>query len=642
MNKCKSILIKLGSLVLFIIGFNTCVKSTCIPTDSIKVYNSDKLARYLESAECDSILQVTPVILKRIIPYLYKGEFDSVSRIFDVLDEIDIVDSLILSEIESNKGNFHYIQDQYPAALVHFKKGKDLLPKGKTNVRKYIISLINISKLESELYNFDVSLDVLDEGLEMLKEYPDPRLQYEIYNHLGTLSKNQNQLDKAKKYYTQASETEGIENNEKYIAISNVVNIHSSLEEYDSVIAKVTPIIDADFENSFTKALLYKNLCNAYIEQDQPEIASIRLNEYKNYITLKNDIRLSELYDRVKANYLNHIGAYAEASKLYKKSYRYNLKKNKVNNTKRALRGWIEAEVSTYDPRLGQRFLSFSQMTDSLYESKLQRSINKWEVKYNTSEKENEISTLKLIDEKKNILISNKNKIIKYGLVGLSILSILLYLLYSFYKKVKRANSALETEQKRLGILNREMKHRQKGYLNMAVNLLMDQREHADQAPVASALLKSEQRMRALTAVNTAIENRHQDISTLITSISEDLVFTAAQPVNLDIQIPTIDVDDNQMMTLALITNELIMNSLKYAFDHTDEPAISITLHDMDTHIEYNYMDNGSGLDGTIKGTGLGTQIVSDLILQIRGQLSIDTTDGYLSTISFPKKLTYV
>jgi two-component sensor histidine kinase len=90
-----------------------------------------------------------------------------------------------------------------------------------------------------------------------------------------------------------------------------------------------------------------------------------------------------------------------------------------------------------------------------------------------------------------------------------------------------------------------------------------------------------------------------------------------------------------------LIINELISNSLKYAFKDREKGKIILSLKVNGAELELVVQDNGVGVpkDMDIEQTDtLGLQLVSTLVEQIEGKITLDRTKGSKFVISFKSK----
>jgi two-component sensor histidine kinase len=93
---------------------------------------------------------------------------------------------------------------------------------------------------------------------------------------------------------------------------------------------------------------------------------------------------------------------------------------------------------------------------------------------------------------------------------------------------------------------------------------------------------------------------------------------------------------------LGLIKNEVVSNSLKYAFPH-GEGEITLKLYRRPEGFELQISDNGIGMPEEINFTttkSLGLQLVSALVNQLDGTVHLKKENGTCYQINF-KELKY-
>jgi two-component system, sensor histidine kinase PdtaS len=90
-----------------------------------------------------------------------------------------------------------------------------------------------------------------------------------------------------------------------------------------------------------------------------------------------------------------------------------------------------------------------------------------------------------------------------------------------------------------------------------------------------------------------------------------------------------LDVDIDTAIPLGLIVNELLTNTLKYAFPKGGNGKVYIKLEkrkDNILHLEVS--DDGVGKSGITHGTGFGGQLVSLLTQQLSGSMKEENKNG--------------
>ncbi|MNY37281.1 Histidine kinase [compost metagenome] len=90
------------------------------------------------------------------------------------------------------------------------------------------------------------------------------------------------------------------------------------------------------------------------------------------------------------------------------------------------------------------------------------------------------------------------------------------------------------------------------------------------------------------------------------------------------------DMKSKSIVPLALLVNELLLNSLKHAFKDQDQPMIFIGLTE-DVNGEINrfvltYSDNGSWAENSVPS--FGTEIIQAMAEQLEGSFTLETGDS--------------
>ena len=112
------------------------------------------------------------------------------------------------------------------------------------------------------------------------------------------------------------------------------------------------------------------------------------------------------------------------------------------------------------------------------------------------------------------------------------------------------------------------------------------------------------------------------------------------QGIRFDLNIRDIYLDINTSIPLGLISNELITNSLKYAFNGKKGGKITISASENPDALTFIVADDGVGMPPqTTEGNqkSLGLQLVRSLTRQIHGTMTMDYTNGTMYVFSIPK-----
>ncbi|MBT6502046.1 MAG: sensor histidine kinase [Deltaproteobacteria bacterium] len=109
--------------------------------------------------------------------------------------------------------------------------------------------------------------------------------------------------------------------------------------------------------------------------------------------------------------------------------------------------------------------------------------------------------------------------------------------------------------------------------------------------------------------------------------------------VRLISDVEEIPIGINQASPIGLIINELISNSLKYAFPDDRQGEIKVRMKKLDKELELTVMDNGAGMREDFdweNSSTLGLKLVRTLVEnQLDGSIDLDNTNGTKFTIKF-------
>ncbi|MCK5397741.1 MAG: sensor histidine kinase, partial [Thermoplasmata archaeon] len=111
--------------------------------------------------------------------------------------------------------------------------------------------------------------------------------------------------------------------------------------------------------------------------------------------------------------------------------------------------------------------------------------------------------------------------------------------------------------------------------------------------------------------------------------------------IKQDIQEISLDVDIS--LSLGLIINELVTNSLKHGFLNVniEEPSIKIILREEGENLILQVSDNGKGMSPNINfrdTESLGLQLVNTLADELEGKLTLEKEQGTKFILIFSKE----
>jgi two-component sensor histidine kinase len=133
------------------------------------------------------------------------------------------------------------------------------------------------------------------------------------------------------------------------------------------------------------------------------------------------------------------------------------------------------------------------------------------------------------------------------------------------------------------------------------------------------------------------------NFSEYVTTLSKNLVHTYSintKKVKLILTLDELMLNLDASIPCGLIINEIISNSLKYAFTDNRDGIIFVTLGVNKNKVKIEVGDNGIGIPENvdIKNTQtLGLQLVDTLVEQLSGTLKLNRSKGTIFSIEFNK-----
>jgi len=208
---------------------------------------------------------------------------------------------------------------------------------------------------------------------------------------------------------------------------------------------------------------------------------------------------------------------------------------------------------------------------------------------------------------------------------------------------MKELRSALADKE----VLFKEVQHRVKNNLQVISSLFSLQAEQCRSEEARTVLADSRDRVRAMALVHEQLSFHglaaEIDFAQYAGRLARYLLESyLAQPARIRVE-SAVDVTLplDQSVPCGLILQELISNSLKYAFAKDAPGEIHIELHAVNGENCLRYWDNGMGLpDGfdLRQAKSLGMQLVSDLTAQLAGQLEHFNREGAHFHLTFPAR----
>lgn len=446
--------------------------------------------------------------------------------------------------------------------------------------------------------------------LEIGKKQPLDRAS--CYNNLGLCYENIRDLDKAKEAYKKAIGIMSRITNEsdfqkKYniyftkLIENNLMELNVLGENADSILYQNTL---KEYELSFIDGLCYGGVGVLYQLADY----AFKTKDYSNAI-----------------NYVNLIN---EKTKHGKKVPKEKLPEYyKLLSQKYGKEGFINKMIYYGNLSL-KALLKQNEDYKELYSATIPLD-KEWTAKM-------------LLEREKALKAENKVKMLSYLL--LSILLVLIVIIYFSYIKqkksgiiIRRKNKIIEDALKTSKMLLKEMHHRVKNNLQLVSSIAYIEYEQNDEQ---FDFERFENRIISLSLIHRLLYStkytEHIDCKSYLEDLLGNLQNTADKPFEFVLNIDDLKLKSDQMISMGLLINELVINTVKHCNPiEGEDVAIHLSLNRVGEQLKLSYTDNGTTYNTANKteSYSLGQNLIDLLIQKLKGKSTLRFDSGYNLTV---------
>ncbi len=309
--------------------------------------------------------------------------------------------------------------------------------------------------------------------------------------------------------------------------------------------------------------------------------------------------------------------------------------------------GLLSQVLEKTDPAKAYSFLKIaSAAKDTVTNTEKSKQVKQLEIK-----EKQRIADLNLAD------VYAKNQLRFNTAVGLLLSALIIsFILYRNNRNKQKANLSLKDKNDKIEktlaelsatqtslvsrnaeneLLLKEIHHRVKNNLEVVSSLLALQSNQVEDAGTKEAMQEGQNRVQSIGIVHQKLYQGKDlgaiEMKDYFINLSESILdsFGAHKRVQVECAMDALNVDVDTAVPLGLIVNELLTNTIKYAFPDGRSGKVQITLSQAENgNLQMKVSDNGVGKNGNIAGTGFGGQLISLLTQQLDGTMKEENNNG--------------
>ncbi|ERM82007.1 histidine kinase [Rhodonellum psychrophilum GCM71 = DSM 17998] len=556
--------------------------------------------------------------------------------------------------------NFIVVDSLAPIGWSYYEKIPD---DQKDNVLGYNL-LINWALIKIIRGEPKPGLELFVKALDLLKDDKRPEIQLKIlkdkgrfYYQYGLAEEEEIGIQYLKESMIGYQKSDYPEKYESLVIAYKLLSYHfensnpDSTDYYMNRLKELLPQITNPFHHTWYYYSMGNNLIkrNKSDEAQSYLLKTIRLLEEYNLTTIDvYQFAHSSLGDIAKEE-----GRYDDAIDYYQKAKNSSIEINTKSNTAY----FISKLYSVYE-QMGdfkkalEHYIEYSEADNIIEVERNERSLRESELQLN------------LVQQEKALAVKKQQQYIY--IVVLFLGTFMLGLLYRNYRLKQKSNQKLEVLNEELAhkndlldkrnaeyeLLLKEIHHRVKNNLEIVSSLLELQSSQIQDPSVQAAMLSSQNRVHSMGIIHQKLyqgENLASiEMRDYFINLGENILdsFNASGKIKVECNMSKLILDVDTAISIGLITNELITNSVKYAFEGKDSGTIKISLSPIaneeekkEVELKLIVTDDGIGkvADQPSKGTGFGTQLIALLTRQLDGELTYENNNGTVVSLLFKK-----
>jgi two-component sensor histidine kinase len=210
--------------------------------------------------------------------------------------------------------------------------------------------------------------------------------------------------------------------------------------------------------------------------------------------------------------------------------------------------------------------------------------------------------------------------------------------IFFMYRKQRAKNTLIQKQSDDLQVLMKEIHHRVKNNLQVISSLLDLQSLSIKDKQASGAVREGKIRVQSMALIHQNLYNEGNIKGILMQDYINKLVENLFNSYNIQkdkiklvTDIDHLNLDVDTVIPLGLIVNELISNSLKYAFKEKEQGEVYVTLKENNKQLQLQVKDNGCGFPQNFsmaKNTSFGYNLINAFAHKLKAKLDIYNDGG--------------
>jgi two-component sensor histidine kinase/Tfp pilus assembly protein PilF len=565
-------------------------------------------------------------------------------------------DSTNIAYFSMYLGVIHKRLSAYDSALHYYHKALEIQKKIK-HTAGVAGSYNNIAFVYKLLGKYELSVDYYLKALSENEKSNNIKSQTTILNNIGNVFADQNQFSEALRYYGMSAELAKKHNLEENYAqvCNNEGEIYFKQKKLDLAEQKFKEayIIKKKYSKPRMLGSAFGNLAKVFYAKEQFDSSLFYARKSLEAYNIAKDANGSNAAKVHITLCLSHLNTEKQE---IEKQYWEIIKNAYQNQDKNNL---IIACKDLSDHYAKQKKMDSAYFyllhhvvhKDSSHNMHITQKINELLTKYETTQKQRRIDSLTHQNNLSQYQKKQTQLKANIALIGfVSFLALTIVFMYLYYIKnrhnqeIREKNTIIEQSLHHRELLIKEVHHRVKNNLQI-ISSLLNLQVHLAKDNVEELVKNSQDRIYAMSIIHEKLyqsENLEaidfkEYIEKLMTYFQQSYELDKRH-ISLQTNITPLFLDIDTLIPCGLIINELITNSIKYAFEPQQKGVIQIWTELKEKQCTLYIKDDGKGLPKDFnpnQGKSLGSRLIKGFAQQLKAQLEYHSDNGTMVSLTF-------
>ncbi len=199
--------------------------------------------------------------------------------------------------------------------------------------------------------------------------------------------------------------------------------------------------------------------------------------------------------------------------------------------------------------------------------------------------------------------------------------------------ELSQSMAAIKKQSEERKLLLQEIHHRVKNNLQIISSMLKLQAANCEENNIPFDFNRTIDRINAISLIHEMIYKSEnisvQNIEDYLTSLINEIIGSHSdKQITTNISSKAVQLNLKTFVPIAIIVNELVLNSIKHGFKQRSSGSIDLKLSSQGDDLKIHYKDDGAWQSSSVVSNGFGTSLIDIFTEQLEGSYTLENNNG--------------